>query len=158
MDLESFNVVMDSRTFYSAGAGGNSRQYYFDWSVIPDGKYELSFSFISDMNTIDPNIQHTIFSNMISPQNVFQAGSRIGANTIAYLGVLKPVAVNVALDVGANNVFQANPPDNPPVICNRPMTNIFTIGIYNGLSGALTGFDFDYVLTLYFKPLRLGLA
>jgi len=158
MDLEAFNVVCDSRTNYAAGAGSQNRSYYFDWSVIPDGKYELTFSFISDMNTLGLIQQYSIFSNMISPQNAFQAGSRVGANTIAYLGTLRPDAVNANVAPNANNVLVANSTDNPPVIVNRPMTNIFTIGIYDGLSGTLVNPFTDYMLTLHFKPLRFGLA
>lgn len=158
MELESFNVVCDSRTNYSAGAGSQNRSYYFDWSVIPDGKYEITFSFISDSNTLSLLQQYSIFSNMISPQNAFQAGSRVGANTIAYLGTLRPDAVNNGTTPDTLNVLVANATDNPPVICNRPMTNIFTIGIYDGLSGTLVNPMSDYMLTLHFKPLRLGLA
>ena len=157
MDLESHVVVMDSRTYYTAGAGQQNRQYYFDWSVIPDGKYEISFTFVSDSNTLDQLTQYTLFSNMISPQNVYQAGSRIGANSVAYLGTLALQGINNGAGQ-ANNVFKMGLTDNAPVICNRPMTNIFTIGVYDGLSGNLVGAFTDYILTLYFRPLRMGLA
>lgn len=157
MDLESHVVVIDSRTYYGAGAGQQNRQYYFDWSVIPDGKYELSFTFVSDSNQLDQFVQYTLFSNMISPQNVYQAGSRIGANSVAYLGTLALQAVNNGT-TQTNNLFKMGLTDNAPVICNRPMTNIFTIGVYDGLSGNLAPLFTDYMLTLYFRPLRFGLA
>lgn len=157
MDLESHVVVIDSRTNYAAGTGQQSRQYYFDWSVIPDGKYELSFTFVSDSNTLDQFVQYTLFSNMISPQNVYQAGSRIGANTVAYLGTLALQGINNGAG-NTNNIIKMGLTDNPPVICNRPMTNVFTIGVYDGLSGVLVPLFTDYMLTLYFKPLRIGLA
>ncbi len=158
MELESFNVVMDSRTFYSAGAGAQNRSYYFDWSSKADGKYEITFSFVSDSNALDLTRQYTMFSNMISPQNVYQAGDRVGANTIAYLGTLRSGAINSNIAPNPNNILVANSNDNPPVICNRPMTNVFTIGFYDGLSGTLVNPFTDYMLTLHFKPLRLGLA
>ena len=158
MELQAFNVVCDSAIFYGAGDGKQNRQYYFDWSVIPDGKYELTFSLVSDSSTVSTLIQYTLFSNMISPQNVYQAGDRVGANTIAFLGMLKTDAVNSGTSPDTLNSLVANLEDNPPVIVNRPMTNIFTIGIFNGLSGVLVNPMPDYLLTLHFKPLRLGLA
>jgi hypothetical protein len=158
MELGAFNVVMDSNTYYGAGDGKQNRQYYFDWSVIPDGKYELTFSLVSDASTISTLLQYTLFSNMISPQNVYQAGDRVGANTIAYLGTLRFDSINNGTTPGTLNCLIANATDNQPVICNRPMTNIFTIGIFNGLSGVLVNPMPDYMLTLHFKPLRLGLA
>ena len=158
MELESFNVVMDSNTFYGAGDGKQNRQYYFDWSVIPDGKYEITFSFVGDSSTISTLSQYTLFSNMISPQNVYQAGDRVGANTIAYLGTLRFDTINSGTTPDTLNCLVSNSTDNPPVICNRPTTNIFTIGVFSGLSGALVNPMTDYILTLHFKPLRLGLA
>jgi len=156
MELESFVVVMDSRTYYIAGDGQQNRQYYFDWSVIPDGKYELTFSFVSDGTTMTLFTQYCLFSNMISPQNVYQAGSGIGASTTPFLGYIVPNGLSTA--GGATNVFSAERHTNAPIICNRPMTNIFTIGVFDGLSGTLATVFTDYVLTLHFKPLRLGLA
>jgi hypothetical protein len=158
MELGAFNVVMDSNTSYGAGDGKQNRQYYFDWSVIPDGKYELTFSLVSDASTITTLSQYTLFSNMISPQNVYQAGDRVGANTIAYLGTLRFDSINNGTTPGTLNCLVANATDNQPVIVNRPMTNIFTIGIFNGLSGVLVNPMPDYMLTLHFKPLRIGLA
>jgi hypothetical protein len=153
MDLETHVVVMDSRYFY----GGDlwSRQYYFDWSVIPDGKYELTFSFMGDP-AANLNDNFSLFSNMISPQNVYQASGRIGANSVAFLGNLCYVGYNSpALTL---TYLFADQTTNPPVICNRPMNNIFTIGIFDGFSGANNVTTPAYILTLYFKPLRLGLA
>jgi len=155
MELESHNIVLDSRYAYATIGGNWIKQYYFDWSVIPDGKYELSFSFISvPQNNIGDT--YSLFSNMISPQNVYQASSAIGARTIAYLGSLKYDAFN-ATTSNINYVY-ADQQTNPPVICNRPMTNIFTISIFDGLAVDYNITIPDYILTLHFKPLRLGLA
>ena len=156
MELQSFAVVCDSNISYGAGAGQQNRSYYFDWSVIPDGKYELTFCLTTDATTIEMFNQYCLFSNMISPQNVYQAGSNPSANHTAFLGFLRPTGV--ATLGGASNVYIADLTSNAPLICNRPMTNIFTIGIFNGLTGVLANPFTDYILTLYFKPLRLGLA
>lgn len=157
MELESHNVVCDSNFYYSAGAGTYARQYYFDWSVIPDGKYELTFSFVSEATVnVDAGDLFTIFSNMISPQNVYQASGSVGARTVAFLGNVNPMTFNTA--AGTSNYLFCDVNTNPSVICNRPMTNIFTIGIFDGMSGNSSLTCPNYILTLHFKPLRLGLA
>jgi hypothetical protein len=155
MELESHVVVCDSRYYYSAGDGDWNRQYYFDWSVIPDGKYEITFSLVSDPVS-NLNDQYSVFSNVISPQNVYQASGNIGAITRAFIGNLHYATYNTPA-VTANLLF-ADQHTNPPVICNRPMTNIFTIGIFDGMSGTSNLTMPPYILTLHFKPLRLGLA
>ena len=154
MELESHVVVCDSR-FSFAGANDSSRQYYFDWSVIPDGKYEITFSLVSDtaVNLAD---QYSLFSNMISPQNVYHASGSVGAQTVAFLGNLHFAAFNTA--AGTSNFLFADQHTNPPVICNRPMTNLFTIGVFDGMSGTNNATMPPYVLTLHFRPLRFGLA
>ena len=155
MELESFVVVCDSRYAFATIGGNWSKQYYFDWSVIPDGKYELTFSFVS-VPAVNIGDSYCLFSNMISPQNVYQASSRAGANTIAYLGTLRYDAFDSTTN--NNNYVYADVQTNPPIICNRPMTNIFSIGVFDGLAPDSNITIPDYILTLYFKPLRLGLA
>ena len=157
MELESFVVVCDSNFNYSAGAGIYARQYYFDWSVIPDGKYELTFSFVSEATTtVDVADLYSLFSNMISPQNVYHASGNIGARTTAHLGNVNPVAFNTG--ASTSNYLFCDINTNPPVIVNRPMTNIFTISIFDGMSANPSLTTPNYILTLHFKPLRLGLA
>ena len=155
MELEGHNIVIDSRYAFATFSGNWSKQYYFDWSVIPDGKYELTFSFISvPQNNIGDT--YSVFSNMISPQNVYQASSVVGARTIACLGSLKYDAFNAT--TGNINYVYADQQTNPPIIVNRPMTNLFTIGIFDGLAADYNITIPDYIMTIHLKPLRLGLA
>ena len=127
MELSQYVVVLDSRYYFSAGAGVQNRQYYFDWSVIPDGKYELTFTLVSDGAALDTALVPSIFSNMISPQNAYHASGNVGAQTHAFLGTLPLNALNASV-----MNFQADLTANPPVVVNRPMTNLFTIGFFDG--------------------------
>lgn len=153
-DLQSHVIVLDSRYAFSGGFD-YSRQYYFDWSVIPDGKYELTFSFMSDVSTTLQD-QYSLFSNLISPINVYHASGFTGANTAAFLGSCRFGAFNGGGSV--YNFLYTEQHSNPPVLINRPMSNLFTIGIFDGMSGLNNTNTPGYILTLYLKPLRLGVA
>lgn len=151
--MESFVVACDSRYYYSAGGASNNRSYYFDWSIMPEGKYEMMFSFISDSNQLSLNSQYSLYCNAINPINVYNASGTIGSRTIPFLGNATPHPINNGVGL-ANNIFTTNLTDNPPIICCRPNNNVFTIAINDGLAGTLIEFS-DYVLTLYFKKINV---
>jgi len=45
-----YNIVLNSNN----GAGGtNAKTYYYDWSLIPEGRYKCSFSYVGSAQTLN---------------------------------------------------------------------------------------------------------
>lgn len=141
----SFNVFCDSTIFFSQ-VNGSTTSYWFDWSVVPNKNYDLTFSYMSDDTTTTLSPIMTLAVDFNSAENSYLAngGNSRRVNT---LGVLK------ADKHGANAFYYADSQLNPPVRLQRPSNNVFTVTLNNGLSGVpySTPVATPYVLILHFE-------
>ena len=126
--------------------------FFFDWSVLPEGKYKLSFSYISS-NVNQSNVEYIPILNVALGQSTnFNADPlRISAITTNAIGVLIPYVVST------KSYLYADKNINHPLIINRPSQNNFKVNILNDTNGFWTDTDFNemesYVLTLSFEQL-----
>jgi len=160
----SYNIVLNS-LFCTAGSSANlptDKSYFIDWSAyLPNGEYELTFSFIAEGNqlTTFPTIP-LVYIDLLSqaeikaPQSVFQATSS------NFLGALYPTQFHQS----TNYIFfrAENHTNNPIFMSNRPYNNEFRVQILNNSNPPIPYVDQnatpqpinDYILNLNFKLLK----
>lgn len=162
----TYNVVLNAlnSTLETIANDTWNKSYYIDWSArMPQGKYKLSFTFISEGNAITafqtiPVVYSDIVSsssNSILPQSTVYQNTNI-------LGTLFPTSIHTPTNMCC---FRADLNSNPPIyLNNRPFNNIFTVQIYNNSNPPLSYLDETtptpqkiglYVLILHFELLEL---
>lgn len=149
----SFNVVIDSEDAYNT-TSIYDKEYGIDWGFIPQGKYELTFSFKSSPIPDEVADVETIALIGLGTQlKTYTAGS--GTNT-QNSGIIGHLDRSVVMDTTARQVFtQGN--YNPPVsLDTRPSNNIFRVRIQTGNNEvATTGLtSANYILILRFNKVE----
>jgi hypothetical protein len=142
----SFNVCCDSSNNYVSQVNGSSTQFYFDWSRFPQGRYKVTFSYMSDDTTTTLSPVMTLHTDFNSGDSSYVAGNGVMTNSPC-LGVLFPDKH------GANGYYYAGAVDNPPVIMYRPNNNFFNVYLRNGLTTTAysTPVAAQYVLIIHFE-------
>lgn len=146
-----FTLVISSLT--RSGGNANYAIYNFDWSVVPDVPYYLSFSFTASDNA--NYVLATASSASIyidfgeNTQTYTCLVNNHGAPSSQYIGSLRKRNSS-----GANYYLFADQNTNPPVYLNgRPNNKNFLIRIVSDNMGL---YDISmlasYILTLYFEP------
>ena len=135
----------------------NSLTYYFDFSPFDDGYYELTFTFVSGQNCLDPAEAANIHITNFGSANVYSSlFYNTQASTSQHVGLIWP---SMSSTITGHGFYHAGPMDNSPVIIRRPNTNNFTVNVYT-YSGALfmdgntpPANLADYLLILNFKKI-----
>jgi hypothetical protein len=144
--VQIFNVVCDSSNNYVSQVNGSSTQYYFDWTKLPEGKYKMTFSYMSDDTTTTLSPVMTLWNDFNSADGTYLAGNGVNP-MISFMGVLFPDKH------GANGYYYAGAVDNPPVLMYKPNNNYFNIFLRNGLT--MTSYSTptasQYVLMMNFE-------
>ena len=137
-----YNIVFDSVNSVSSV---NIDYFFFNWNKIPQGKYKVTFSFVSG---IVPNVNPLVpivFMDLGSSK-VFIAGnpSNVGnSNSGQFLGTL-----NTLLSSGGQCYLSSRPQDNPPIYLDSlPSASQVVISIREN-GGDIYDSDFSYILTL----------
>lgn len=128
--------------------------YAIDWaSVLPESAYNITWQFTSRANTNITGEHNTlIYVDMGGTENVFNAGAKVEAQQINFIGIARPYG-----QTGAGNFISAYGVDNPSLfVLNRPRGNLFTVSLCNvyGNPIVLTGGFPDYVLALNFETVK----
>ena len=145
----TYNVIVNSAS--GTGAVNSQKKYNFDWSVLPEGKYEVRFSYISEINNCN-GLRMALLNVELGCSKVFTTGATIAAQTSNFLGNLVPLTIEVA---PVDAIFRTDTTTNPPVFLdNRPFNQQFEVKVLDE-TGALyldgAGADLaPYVLTLSF--------
>jgi hypothetical protein len=142
----SFNVCCDSSNNYYSQINGSTTSFWFDWSLVPDGKYNLTFSYMSDDTTTTLSPVMTLWADFNGLENVYLANNGT-SRKINFLGSLK------ADKHGANGFYYADINTNPAVQLTKPSNNVFTISLNNALTTTSynTPVAAAYVLVLHFE-------
>ena len=148
---KSFVVVLNSNN--KSSGNNNLANYNFDWSILPDIAYNISFSFVaSDNNAYVAGTSPTanIFIDFGATSTTFTCyPNNFGSSTSSYIGSLRKSVAS-----GANYYLYSDKYTNPPIyIYRRPQNNTFVVRILTDAGG---NFDISmlgsYLLTLYFEP------
>ena len=101
--------------------------YAFDWNVLPKGRYEVSFSFLSESNAYWGSGPFPQLFVDLGQNNSFTTGSSTGATPTKFIGLLRP-ETNLGPAVNYTAVYTDNPPF---LIESLPRNNIITVQIFN---------------------------
>jgi len=164
--MKSYNIVVNSNFCTSATAGNlnSDKDYYIDWtSVLPQGEYELTFSFISEAtDTINVlNNIPLVYIDFLSQANIDAVQPGFQATTSQFLGMLYPTLIHPASDSSFLRAEQSS--NNPIFLVNRPYSNKFRVQILNNANPPVAWVDdatipsppAPYVMNLHFKLLKL---
>ena len=108
----------------NSGEAPPRTEFFYDWGVMPSGRYRVTFSFSSIVQTITGTSVPNIYIDLgqFTPQAVVNGNQQ----RIGYLGSLKYSAV------GTNQYLYAKVDDNPPLYLNtRPYNNNVIINIFD---------------------------
>jgi hypothetical protein len=162
---QSFNVVVNSNlsTPETNLNPNQNKNYYIDWSsVLPQGEYELTFSFMSEVNTIS-TFQYLplIYVDFLSQADINSCQASYQATSSNFLGLVYPTN----LDPNAHlSYLRADKSFNQPIyLANRPYLNNFNIRILNNQANPSNWVDdtspvpldlSSYVLVFHFRLLK----
>jgi len=142
----SFNVCCDSSNNFYSQVNGSTTQFWFDWSLVPDGTYNLTFSYMSDDTTTTLSPVMTLWVDFNGNENQYLASSG-NSKKINFIGSLK------ADKHGTNSFYYADINTNPAVQLIKPTNNVFTVSLNNALTTTsyATPVAAQYVLILHFE-------
>lgn len=149
-----YTIVLNSQQAYAtAGTGSNTKTYNFDWSILPQGSYEVHWTFLSETTNIAYNTLPLVFIDFNGAPNVYSGSNTSSiASTSQYMGFVKSYIT------GANAFFHAEDMTNMPLYFNsRPTNNVFTVRILNNDNPPTpyqptTGNLGEYVMTINLYP------
>lgn len=162
---QSYNVVVSSNLCTPATTlnPAANKNYYIDWSaILPQGEFELTFSFLSENNIINvfQNLP-LIYVDFLSQANIDLCQPSYQASSSSLLGLVFPTNIDPN---SHHTYFRADTNFNPPIyLANRPYANDFNIRILNNANPPVswvddsqpTGLDIgQYVLIFHFKLLK----
>jgi len=149
MGKYSFNVCCDSSNNYFSQIDGSTTQFAFNWSLVKDCKYNLTFSYMSDDTTTTLSPVMTLWSDFNSIENVYLANGTTASQRINLLGSLR------ADKHGTNSYYYAETTTNPRIQLERPSNNTFTIYLRNALTYVAYSSPIaaPYVLILHFEEI-----
>ena len=147
MGKYSFNVCCDSSNNFFSQINGSTTQFNFDWSLVKNCKYDLTFSYMSDDTTTTLSPVMTLWTDLNGNSNTYLANATSASRKIGFLGALRTDKH------GANGYYYADTETNPSVQLQCPANNIFTIYLRNGLTEVAysTPVASQYVLMLHFE-------
>jgi hypothetical protein len=149
-----FNIVLNSQQSAAPFINTNDTYYEFNWTNIPQGKYQMQFSWLGENNSdYVANDCPAIFLSMGTVPSVYQANGTTRSNVSTYIGSLR-AQTHAAGQVG----FYANAQDNPEIYYNNLPTSgpirvqVFRSDFVTPFTTVTGGLDIaDYVMVLTFK-------
>ena len=148
--MKSYNIILNSNN--GVGSNNSQKTYYFDWSQLVQGKYELTFSYVGQLNNLTGGSIPLIYIDIGQQGNIEVLSN--GYKNGIYLGFLKPYVL------GTTSYLYSNDGENGSIILgSRPVQNNLTVSILNNSSTQTSFTDSNsqppanYILSLKFKLL-----
>lgn len=144
-----YNVVCNSVN--GIGATNSLKKYNFDWSQLPQGKYEVHYSYVGEKNAYD-GLKTALLNVELGCSKVYVCDANTQAQTSNFIGCLIPLASQLGAGF---DIFRVEDMTNPPIhLDSRPSNQHFEVKVTDE-NGALytdsAAADLaPYVLTLSF--------
>lgn len=143
-----YTVVLSSANRVN-GSSVAVAKYNFNWSALPQGKYNMSFTFFSQFGTL--TIGNEILLVQLKDLGVVIPSYTAGTSTSAINNGF--VGVTSAWSNGANNYLQSYYKANPSItIDHAPTSNQFTVSLFQLDGITPSTLAVNYVMTLIFEP------
>ncbi len=150
--MKSYQIYANSLN--GTGSSNHTQTYQFDWSIIPEGEYEMTFTFMSVLEKLTTaNAQLTTSPSMLAidvpfSTDKYQVNSSGYAGSTHLMGMLE-IADQYSTATHTMRLVKAGYSDNSPVhIRGRPQGNNFVVKILShGQVGAATP-GYDLCITL----------
>lgn len=159
MVLPNFVIQLNSSncTAQTSSNANNNKDYYVDWSQLPQGKYSVTWSLNASNNTFSsPIILPFVYVDLGTTNILTTKSQNSPAVRTRCIGTLF-----ISYSTAALNCLYADTSTNPAFYLNsRPSNNIFNVSILNPSGGywvdkANTPIAIgDYVLNLSFQLLE----
>lgn len=123
---EIYQLILNSKDAITGSTTSNAK-YYVDWaSFLPEGKYNVSFTYTSASNTLNTSKYPVISINSLYG-SVFTSSLNAGAPSSLQIGYLKQNMITTT-----TMTFQADLATNPPLyLKSRPLNNNFNVCIFD---------------------------
>lgn len=149
-----YNVVLNS-ALGTVNSSFNQYTFFYNWGQIPEGRYKVTFSFMSSAGTLTNTSVCNVFIDLGQKNITFGnniSGSLVIKYTRQYLGMLRYTGT------GANTYLFAEENMNAPIyLNNRPTNNNIVVYMRNSdfaqNSYSLTTAPNNYSLVLNFELL-----
>ncbi len=150
-----FNIVLNSQQSASFPFVDTTDVLYeFNWTNIPQGKYQMQFSWLGENNSdYVANDCPAIFLSLGTVPSVYQANGTTRSNVSTYIGSLRAQTHSTG-----QVSFFTNTTDNPEVYYNNlPTSGPIRVQVYRSdfvtpFTTVTGGLDIaDYVMVLTFK-------
>ncbi len=127
-----YNVVLNSQysTTETLTNDTVNKNYYIDWSaILPDKNFKLTFSFMSETNTITQlNAIPLITIDFLNQANIVLCQSKYQATSSNILGMVFCTYLNPTSSLA---YFRADTNFNNPIYLSRPRQNNFNVRVIN---------------------------
>jgi hypothetical protein len=160
MSRKNYNVVLNS-TFCTSDTSTNvvaDKNYYIDWSAtLPDKNFKLTFTFMSETNTITQMATLPIITiDFLNQGNIDICQPTYQATSSNILGLIYPTILDTTTDLA---YFRAEKNFNNSIYLSRPRQNNFNVQIKTNGSPSVLWTDeaatplsmAQYVLILSFE-------
>ncbi len=134
-----YTVVLNSQISQSAISAIANESFYNDWSMIPESKYKVGFTFISAQGTaVPPNTAGVnVFIDLGQGANVEIASSSLSYQGSVYassfVGSLELRSISNAT-TSLSFFYAGTTTNNPIYLDNRPRNNLITVAMATNAS------------------------
>jgi hypothetical protein len=147
--MSKYNIIINSNSRLGTSSNSSNHQYTFDWSSIPEGHYDLTFSFISTESTLLDTIGISLPDLGVS-RNIFTTTSSTGQSFSSIIGAIRSVPTSTS-----SNIYYANTTDNPSIwIQSTPKSNTFNVNLCYVNSLEPYDIEANYSLILSLKSIN----
>ena len=145
----SFSVILDSAVAYNIRSIYDI-DYAIDWSFLPEGEYDLTFSFLSaPLPVAVSNVKGISLNGLGTQVKTYLAGNTTDTKSSTIIGLLNRDVFN---DGTSKQIFKQTDFNVPSILRSRPSNNIFNIKLMSSsVNIGSTGMGGSYLLILHFN-------
>ena len=155
--MKEYTIFIDSAN--GSGALTNEKKYLFDWSILPEGEYELTFTFLSNLKKVEEAEAELITSAMTLEAVMPFSSCRYAVKTDGYanhsnvLGFIKPEQLDKWDEAAGHFSMRqwVSQVDNPSMrLFGKPQGNDFLIRLlkYNGTLATYSPVQYNMIIKL----------
>jgi len=126
----TYNIVLNSNLCTAATAANtnSNKEYYVDWSaILPNKKFKLSYSFVSEGCYITTFLSlPLISSDILTPANIIQSQASFQSTSSSVLGLVFPTYLDPNAHIA---YFRSDKNFNNEIYTPRPFSNNFYVKI-----------------------------